>query len=45
MVFIQENIATIAVGVMILAALGFVVIRLHKRFRKKTPGCGCGCSG
>jgi hypothetical protein len=45
MQFIQTNAGNIIVGLVVAAALGFVLFRVIKNIRSPKGGCGCGCSG
>jgi high-affinity Fe2+/Pb2+ permease len=43
MQFLQDNAGNIIVGLVVAAALGFVVFRVLKKIRGPKGGCGCGC--
>jgi len=45
MEFIQSNLGNILVGVIVFAALAFVLFRTITNIRSGKSGCGCGCEG
>jgi hypothetical protein len=44
--FIKENLASLMIGLILLAAIITIIVALVKR-KKKNPngGCGCSCEG
>jgi hypothetical protein len=43
MEFLKNNVGNIVVGLIVFAALIFLVARLILNIRKGKTGCGCGC--
>ncbi len=43
--WISDNLATIIVSGIVIAAVAAVVIKLVKDRKNGNNGCGCGCSG
>ncbi|MDR1352170.1 MAG: FeoB-associated Cys-rich membrane protein [Treponema sp.] len=43
MAFIQANLSTIIVAVIVFGILGFIGFRLVRNFRQGKSPCGCGC--
>ncbi len=37
--------ATLVVGIVVLAILGFSIYTIYKDKKSSSGGCGCGCSG
>ena len=42
--WISENLATIIICVVLIAAVALIVLRMVKNQREGKSGCGCGCS-
>ncbi len=43
MVWVQENLASLAVGLVLLAVLAAVAVSMARNRRAGKSGCGCGC--
>lgn len=43
MVWVQENLASLAVGLVLLAVLAAVAVSMARSRRAGKSGCGCGC--
>lgn len=41
--FILENIATIVVGILLLAVVSLIIVRMVRNKKKGNSSCGCGC--
>ncbi|MBQ7411471.1 MAG: FeoB-associated Cys-rich membrane protein [Clostridia bacterium] len=42
--FIKNNIATIAISILLLAIVAGIIVRLVKNKKQGKSSCGCGCS-
>ena len=45
MVWLQENFASILVGLVLLIVVAAVVVRMVRDKKAGKSGCGCGCEG
>ncbi|MGN0986163.1 MAG: FeoB-associated Cys-rich membrane protein [Candidatus Enterenecus sp.] len=45
LLWLQENLSTILVGLALLAAVAAVIVYMVRRKKQGKGGCGCGCSG
>lgn len=43
MVWVQENLASLAVGLVLLTVLAAVAVSMARNRRAGKSGCGCGC--
>ena len=43
--FLSENLATIIIGLVVLAVIAAIIVSLIRKKINNKGGCGCGCSG